>query len=100
MGYVDIGELMIEEIKVIKNEKNTLEVELVGAEEGFGEILSYYLNKEGDTEFSAYKKEHPLTRSIKIVIKTSKGDPKKKLLSALKAVKEETEKMEELFKKA
>lgn len=89
---------MGEIINVLKDEKDTLEIEIVNGEEGLGEILVQYLNEEKEVEFVAYKKEHPFDKGIKLVIK-SKKNPKKILLSVLKKTKEEIEELGELLKK-
>ncbi len=89
---------MKEELNVIKNEKDTLEIEIINGEEGLGELISLYLNEQKDVEFGAYKKEHPLDKKIKIIIK-SKKDPKKILLSVLDRIKGEIEEVNKLVKK-
>lgn len=89
---------MGEEIKVIKNEKDTLEIEIVEGDEGLGEVLVKHLNDEKGVEFAAYRKEHPFDKGIKLIIKAKKS-PKKMLLSAIKKTKKEIEELDKLIQK-
>lgn len=89
---------MLEEVKIIKNEKDSLEIEIIGGEEGLGELLVEYLNQEKDVEFAAYKREHPSDNNIVLIIK-SKKNPKKILLSVLKKTGKEIEELDKALKK-
>ncbi|MDD5022880.1 MAG: RpoL/Rpb11 RNA polymerase subunit family protein [Candidatus ainarchaeum sp.] len=78
---------MIGEINVIKNDKETLEIEILNCDEGIGEAIVNRL-KEKDVEFTAYKKEHPFDKGIKLIVKSKKG-PKKILLSTINEIVKE-----------
>ena len=77
------------EVKVIKKEKNVLELEFDGADQSLAQVLAQKLNEDKDVEFAAYKLEHPLIAQPRLVVRTKKGDPSKLLLSKLKELKDE-----------
>lgn len=63
------------EIKIVKEEKNELEFEIVGEDSTLPEILVHKLNQMPEVDFAAYKIEHPLVGSPKIFLRTKKGAP-------------------------
>jgi DNA-directed RNA polymerase subunit L len=77
------------EVKVLLNEKNTLELELGNADQSLGQLLAEKLSAEKDVEFAASKVEHPLLGSVKLLVKTKKGDPAKLVLEKLDEIKSE-----------
>lgn len=77
------------EVKVLLNEKNTLELELGNADQSLGQLLAEKLSAEKDVEFAASKVEHPLLGSVKLMVKTKKGDPAKLVLEKLDEIKAE-----------
>jgi DNA-directed RNA polymerase subunit L len=77
------------EVKVLLNEKNTLELELGNADQSLGQLLAEKLSAEKDVEFAASKVEHPLLGSVKLMVKTKKGDPAKLVLEKLDEIKSE-----------
>jgi len=77
------------EVKVLLNEKNTLELELGNADQSLGQMLAEKLSAEKDVEFAASKVEHPLVGSVKLIVRTKKGDPAKLVLEKLDEVKSE-----------
>lgn len=77
------------EVKVLLNEKNTVELELVGADQSLAQILATMLNDDKDVEFASYKLEHPLLASPKIYVRTKKGDASKILLEKLDELKKQ-----------
>ncbi len=77
------------EVKVLLNEKNTLELELGNADQSLGQLLAEKLSAEKDVEFAASKLEHPLLGSVKLMVKTKKGDAAKLVLEKLDELKSE-----------
>jgi DNA-directed RNA polymerase subunit L len=77
------------EVKVLINEKNTLELEMVGGEQSLAQLLAERLNGEKDVEFASYKVEHPVVGSPKLFVRTKKGEPGKLVLEKLEELKKE-----------
>ena len=77
------------EVKILQKEKNTLEVELNGADQALAQIVSEMLNKDKDVEFASFKMEHPLLGFPRLYVRTKKGDPSKLLLEKLDELKKE-----------
>ncbi len=77
------------DVKILLNEKNTLEVELGGVDMALGQLLAEKLSAEKDVEFAAAKMEHPLVSSVKLIVKTRKSEPVKLVLEKLDEVKGE-----------
>jgi DNA-directed RNA polymerase subunit L len=84
------------EIKILRENKNELEVELDSLT--IAEILRVYLNKNEDVEIAAWKKEHPTKKPI-LLVKTKKVDVKNVIEKAVSEITKELEKIEEEFKK-
>lgn len=83
------------EIKILKDEKNDLEVEINNLT--IVELLRVYLNKDEDIELVAWKREHP-TKSPILKIKTKSKSAKKVLHDAISDIEKELEKFESEFK--
>jgi DNA-directed RNA polymerase subunit L len=77
------------EVRILLNEKNTLEMEFVNADQALSQLLAEKLSGEKDVEFAASKVEHPLIASVKLIVKTKKGDPAKLVLEKLDEIKSE-----------
>ena len=77
------------EAKVLFNEKNTLELELVGMDQSLAQLLAEKLNQDKKVEFVASKVEHPLISPPKIFVKTKTGDAGKLVLEKLEEIKKE-----------
>ena len=85
------------EVKVIKNEKDNLVVELDN--QTVAEVLRVYLNKDDSVQLAAWKRVHP-EKPITFEIKTKGKTAKKALEDAASAVEKETSKYLDEFKKA
>lgn len=85
------------EVKILVNEKNTLEIELVGGDSSLAQLLAEKLNQEKDVEFAAYKMEHPIISSPKLIVRTKKSDPSKLVLEKLNDIKKEVAEFKESF---
>jgi DNA-directed RNA polymerase subunit L len=84
------------EIKILRENKNELEVELDSL--SIAEILRVYLNKNDDVSLAAWKKEHPTKKPV-LFVKTKKDDVKKVVEKAVLEITKDLEKVEEDFKK-
>ncbi len=76
-------------MKILANEKNTLEMELTGADQSLAQLLAEKLNGEKDVEFASYKVEHPLVTSPRLIVRTKKGEPAKLVLEKLEEIRKE-----------
>jgi DNA-directed RNA polymerase subunit L len=81
------------EIKVLKDEKNVLEVEL--SNQTIAELLRVYLNKQG-AKLAAWKRGHATENPV-LHIEADK--PKKLLKDAIKAAEKEIDAVVSDFKK-
>lgn len=77
------------EVKILLNEKNAMELELVGADQSLAQLISEKLNQDKDVEFASYKMEHPLLGNPKLYVRTKKGEPDKLLLSKIEEIRAE-----------
>jgi len=77
------------EVKILAKEKNTLEMEFVGADQSLAQLLAEKLSHDKDVEFASFKVEHPLVASPKLLVRTVKGDPAKLVLEKLAEIKSE-----------
>jgi len=85
------------EVKVIKDEKDNLIVELDN--QTIAELLRTYLNEDDAVTLAAWKREHP-DKPVIFEIKTKGKAAKKVLEDAVSAVEKDTDKLVEEFKKA
>ncbi len=84
------------EFKVLRQEKNEIELELDNLT--VVELLRHYLTKESSVEFVAWKREHPTKNPI-LKLKTSGKDSKSIIESAIKSILEDLESLNSEFKK-
>jgi DNA-directed RNA polymerase subunit L len=77
------------EVKVLVNEKNTIELQLGGMDQSLAQLLAEKLNEDKDVEFASYKVEHPITEAPKLFVRTKKGDAAKLVLEKLEEIKAE-----------
>ena len=81
------------QVKIIKDEKNTLDIELQSLT--IAEILRVYLNKEG-AKLAAWKRDHPTKNPI---LHIEADNPKKLLKKAIATLEKEIDKTVDEFKK-
>jgi len=74
------------EIKVIKDEKNDLEVEIDN--KTIAELVRVYLNKDSSVKLGAWKEEH-YSKPLILKIKTEGKSAKKALHDAVSAVQKD-----------
>jgi DNA-directed RNA polymerase subunit L len=77
------------EVKILSNEKNVLELELVGSDTSLAQLISERLNQDKDVEFASFKVEHPLLAHPKLFVRTKKGDASKLVLGVIDEIKKE-----------
>ncbi len=77
------------DVKILVNEKNTLEMDLSDTDQSLAQLLAEKLNADSDVEFASYKVEHPLVACTKLFVRTKKGDPAKLVLEKLEEIKSE-----------
>ena len=85
-------------IKVIKKEKNKLELEIVGEDHTFCNTLRKELWNDKDVKIAGYNIEHPLISNPVLTIETEKKDPKKVLEAAIKRLKDRNTKIKTAVK--
>ncbi len=85
------------EIKIIKEGKDSIEVEFEGYDEGLVALIAERLNAKKEVEMAASKVEHPLISHPTLFLKVSKGDAKKILKETLKEIEKEVKKFSKEF---
>ncbi len=85
------------DIKITKQEKNLLEVDFGGVDQSIPHLLVSRLNKDEDTEFAAYKLEHPVMSSPKLILRTKEGDALKLFTDTLEGIKKDVEDFKKKF---
>jgi len=84
------------EIKILKDEKNDLEVSIDN--QTIVEVVRSYLNKDSSVKLGAWKKEH-YSKPLKLRIKTEGKSAKKALQDAVSKIQKDLDKYKEEFKK-
>lgn len=82
------------EIKILKNEKNELDVELSSLT--IAEVLRVYLNKE-DAKLAVWKRDHPTKNPV---LHIESDHPKKLLKKAIATIEKEIDTITDEFKKS
>lgn len=82
------------ELKILKDEKNAIEVELENLT--LVELLRVYLNQDSNVEFAAWRRKH-LTENPVLSVKGK--NPKKAINDAISAVTKDLDKVEKDFAK-
>ena len=84
------------ELKIIKNEKDHLEIELNNLT--VAELLRNELWEDSSVEIAAWKREHPSKNPV-LILKTKGKTAKKALSECIERVSKASEKLSEEFKK-
>lgn len=84
-------------VKILVNEKDTLEMELGEADQSLAQLLAERLGEDKDVEFASYKVEHPLLGTPKLIVRMKKGDPAKLVLEKLDELKKELNEFRKQF---
>ncbi|MEM2909372.1 MAG: DNA-directed RNA polymerase subunit L [Candidatus Bilamarchaeaceae archaeon] len=86
------------DIKFLKKEKNMLEVEIGDVDTSLLGLLVEKLNKSSGVEFAAYKMEHPLISTPRLIIKTKGNTSALEVAAdALDEIKKETQEFKKKF---
>lgn len=85
------------EYKIIKDEKNELEIEIDNLT--VAEILRIALNKDDSVKFAAWRRDHIMKNPI-ILIKTDGKSAKKALQDSIGSIEKQLDKLLEDFKKS
>jgi len=86
-------------LKVVKKDKNFLEMFLEGEEHSFPNLLRETLLEDDDVEFASYVIEHPQVGSPKLIVRTKSKTPESAIKSALKKIEKRASDFEALLKK-
>lgn len=78
------------EVKINSERKDVIDFELVGETHAFSKLLMHQLLQDKDVEVANYAIKHPLLSSPDFHVKVKKGEPRKVVLDALKALKKQT----------
>ena len=84
------------EIKIIKDEKNELEISIDSLT--IAEILRDYLNKDSSVNFAAWKREHP-NKPLILRVETKGKSAKKAVEDAIEDIQKDAEKLVSEVKK-
>lgn len=87
------------EIKVLKQEKNKLEFEVIGEDHTLCNAVRKELWDFDETDISAYRIEHSLISEPIMLVETSKGDPVNAVLKANESLKKKIKEFKEEFNK-
>ncbi len=85
------------EIKVLKQEKNKLEFEVIGEDHTLCNAVRKELWDFDETDISAYRIEHSLISEPIMLVETSKGDPVNAVLKANESLKKKIKEFKEEF---
>jgi len=88
-------------IKVLKHERNELQIELEGESHSFCNALQSALLKDETLDFVGYEISHPLVAQPVIYIRTKgRRDPWRALLDAAEALTKELNQFQKAFQEA
>lgn len=85
------------EIKILKEEKNRIEFEIVGEDHTLCNAIRDELWNQEDVEISAYNIKHPLISNPVMLVETSKRDPRKVLQNSVTSLKKKIKEIKENF---
>jgi DNA-directed RNA polymerase subunit L len=77
------------EIKILSEEKNSIELDFGSVDQSLAQYLAEKLNADKDVEFAACKVDHPIIGYPRLILRTKKGDPKKIVLEKLEEIRKE-----------
>ena len=87
------------EIKVLKQEKNKIEFEIIGEDHTLCNAVRKELWDFDETDISAYRIEHSLISEPIMLVETSKGDPVNMILKANESLKKKIKDFKDEFNK-
>ena len=86
-------------VNVLKEDKNTLIIEVKGESETFLNMICEELWNIKGVEEAAFYREHPFLEEPKLFIKTKGISPRKALKEALKNLKQKLKSLKEIYTK-
>ncbi len=87
------------EVHIIKEDKDIIEVNIVGEGHTLCNILRDELWSLDDTSFVSYNLKHPLVSTPILALKVKKGKPRKVLIDAVESLKNKTKELRSLLAK-
>ncbi len=87
------------EIKVLKEEKNRIEFEVIGEDHTLCNSIRNELWAQANITISAYNIKHPLVSNPVMLVETSKGDPKTAVSNAVSSLKKQIKELKDIFTK-
>jgi DNA-directed RNA polymerase subunit L len=74
------------EVKILKEGKDELTFELIGADRSLSQLIVEKLNADKGVEFAACKVDHPVLANPVVTLRTGKGKPVDALVKSLKEI--------------
>ncbi len=87
------------EIKVLKQEKNKIEFEIIGEDHTLCNAVRNELWDFDEIDVSAYKIEHSLISEPTMLVETNKGDPVNVIIKANESLKKKIKEFKDEFNK-
>jgi DNA-directed RNA polymerase subunit L len=87
------------EIKVIEEAKNKLIIEIKGQDHTLSNALVKELQNDSDVKITGYNIDHPARSMPKIIVETSKKNPREALAEASERLKKSFEKIKKSVEK-
>ena len=87
------------EIKILEEDKNKVEFELIGEDHTLCNILRDELWKQDNTKISAYNIKHPLISNPVMLVETDKGSPRTLISNAVISLKKQIKELKDIFSK-
>lgn len=87
------------EIQILKEDKDSIELKIVGEGYTLCNVLRSELCESEDTSFASYNLKHPLVSSPVFDLKTKKGKPRKVLLDGSQSLKDKVKQLKTLLPK-
>ncbi len=84
-------------VKILKQEKNILELDLGEVDQSLALIIVRRLNETKGVEFAACKKEHPIIGTPHLIVRTKTSDPVKLVGKVLEELKTEVAEFRKQF---
>lgn len=91
--------MIVLKVKVLKKEKNFLELMLEGEEHSFPNLLRETLLEDEDVEFASYVIDHPQLGNPRLIVRTKKKTPEEAIKNAVKKIEKKVAEFEKLLKK-
>ena len=87
------------EIKILKEEKNKVEFEIIGEDHTLCNSIRNELWNQDTIDAVAYNIKHPLVSNPVMLVETNKGDPKTAVSNAVDSLKKQVKELRDTFSK-